>query len=100
MIFKIVKPEGKKEEIDVHKTMDIGTSYSDFTEALIEAGAGYGVYDYHKTLDDGRCIKKIVFFSWVPDDAKMKERMLVGATCESFKGQLEGVRTCIQATDV
>ena len=47
----------------------------------------------------GRKRDSVCFIGWTPDNAKIRQKMLYGATQESFKGTLEGIKSTIVAHD-
>lgn len=60
----------------------------------------YGVYDHSFTDKEGCQKSKIIFITWVPDDAKIKAKMMYAASKDTFRQQLDGVHLEMQATDV
>eukprot|EP00949_MAST-11_sp_MAST-11-sp1_P003538 g3538.t1 len=102
VIFHITKKNGM-EVIDVdkvgEKNSDQDASWDEFCDNLPEDSGRYGVFDIRWTMDDGRLRDSVCFVGWTPDNCKIRQKMLYGATLESFKGQLEGIKSTIVAHD-
>jgi len=43
--------------------------------------------------------EKLVLFSWCPDTAKVKKKMLYSSSFEALKKAFDGSVTCVQAND-
>ncbi|KAJ5078507.1 cofilin/actin-depolymerizing factor [Anaeramoeba ignava] len=84
----IIEKIGEKEE-----------KFEDFVSNFIEKKSRYGVYCVNYELDDGSKRSKIVFFSWIPRGASIKEKMLFATSKSKFKRELVGLSVEIQATD-
>lgn len=67
-------------EIVVDTFGDKTKNYDDFTECLPPTECRYGVYDLDFTTVDGRNANKLVFISWSPDVAKIKNKMVYAAS--------------------
>mmetsp|Transcript_21944 Transcript_21944/g.26727 ORF Transcript_21944/g.26727 Transcript_21944/m.26727 type:complete len:163 (+) Transcript_21944:385-873(+) len=52
-----------------------------------ERKGAYGTFDF-TTEVDGLKICKGIFVTWAPGDIKIRQRMLIGATAESFRAEL------------
>lgn len=68
------------EEIVVDTFGDKSKNYDDFCAALPPSECRYGVFDLDFTTSDGRQGNKIVFISWSPDVAKIKNKMVYAAS--------------------
>ncbi|CAK0782710.1 hypothetical protein CVIRNUC_005905 [Coccomyxa viridis] len=82
---------------------DVGdkeSSYEDFLSVLPSSDCRYGVYDYQFTNSEGCIFNKLVFYSWAPDAAKIKAKMMYASTKDFFKGFLDGLSVELQASDV
>lgn len=44
------------------------------------------------------CINKLIFISWVPDDARPKRKMIFASSKETFKHHLPGIVKDFQAS--
>ena len=55
-------------------------------------------FDYKTT--DGRDADKVILLSWIPDTAKIKQKMSYAGTKEAVKSALVGVALNINATDL
>jgi len=89
--------------IKVETTGGRDKKYDDFIEDLTKHGDGdcrYGLFDYPYTVTcqgAGEAHKeKLVLFSWCPDTAKVKRKMIYSSSFEALKKKFEGYRT-IQA---
>jgi cofilin len=74
-------------------------TYEDFCSELPENDCRYGVIDLDfKTVDD-RPTSKLVFITWNPDTAAVRNKMLYSGSKEALKTALNGVGIHINATD-
>lgn len=96
MIYKIGE-EAKK--IWIEKKGEKDKSYDDFVADLPENGCRYGLIDLDFETDDGRPTSKLVFISWNPDTAKIRDKMLYSGSKEALRSALVGVGIHINATD-
>ncbi|KDQ13765.1 hypothetical protein BOTBODRAFT_33205 [Botryobasidium botryosum FD-172 SS1] len=85
-------------EIVVEKT-STSTNYSDFLNDLPEDRCKWGVYDFDFELNDGGKRNKLIFFSWSPDGARIKEKMLFASSKDALRRSLVGIANEIQGTD-
>ena len=67
-------------EIVVDTFGDKSKTYDDFTACLPANECRYGVFDLDFTTLDGRQGNKLVFISWSPDTAKIKNKMVYAAS--------------------
>eukprot|EP00043_Microstomoeca_roanoka_P020690 m.253722 g.253722 ORF g.253722 m.253722 type:complete len:141 (+) comp17291_c0_seq1:89-511(+) len=74
--------------------------YDEFLSKLPADKCRYGVFDFKYTLNDGGQRNKIVFFTWTPDSASIKDKMLFASSKDALKKQLNGIHTEIQGTDL
>lgn len=63
-------------EIVVDTFGDKSKTYDDFTACLPPTECRYGVFDLDYVTRDGRDANKLVFISWSPDTAKIKNKMV------------------------
>lgn len=94
IIFTLSKD---KTEIVVEKE-SIAGDYEDFTEDLPGSECRWAVYDLEFNTDDGKR-NKLVFVSWSPDTAKIKDKMVASASKDALRRSLVGIAVDIQATD-
>jgi cofilin len=59
----------------------------------------YIVYDLEIDTDEGKR-QKIVFITWNPSNAKVKQKMIYAGTQSELKKKLNGIQIEIQATDL
>jgi len=85
-------------EIVVEKSSD-SQSYDDFIKDLPEDGCRWAVYDLEFEKEDGGKRNKICFYSWAPDDAKVKAKMVFASSKDALRRSLVGISTEIQGTD-
>mmetsp|Transcript_21448 Transcript_21448/g.66163 ORF Transcript_21448/g.66163 Transcript_21448/m.66163 type:complete len:138 (-) Transcript_21448:1043-1456(-) len=74
-------------------------SMADFQKELTDLPK-YVVVDFDYTTTDGRPADKIILISWIPDSAKIKEKMKYSGTKEAVKSALQGIALNINATDL
>jgi len=93
--------------IKVETTGGRDKKYDDFIEDLTKHGDGdcrYGLFDYPYTVTcqgAGEAHKeKLILFSWCPDTAKVKRKMIYSSSFEALKKKLEGVGKYMQANDM
>ena len=96
--FYTYKIENKK-TIVIDKKGARDASYEDFVAEMPEDDCRYGVIDLDfKTVDD-RPTSKLVFITWNPDTASIRNKMLYSGSKEALKTALNGVGIHINATD-
>ncbi|KAH9080581.1 Cofilin/tropomyosin-type actin-binding protein-domain-containing protein [Lactarius deliciosus] len=94
IIFTLSKD---KTEIVVEKE-SIAGDYEDFTEDLPALECRWAVYDLELNTEEGKC-NKLVFVSWLPDTAKIKDKTLASSSEDALRRSLEGIALDIQATE-
>ncbi|ORX45795.1 hypothetical protein BCR36DRAFT_585551 [Piromyces finnis] len=97
--YIIYKISDNLKEVVVEKTGD-ESEYDDFVANLPENECRYAVYDFNYTNDEGGKRTKIVFYTWSPDTARIKMKMVYAATKEAIKKKLDGIYVEIQCTDL
>ncbi|PLW07295.1 hypothetical protein PCANC_21556 [Puccinia coronata f. sp. avenae] len=86
-------------EIIVEKVSE-SLSYDDFLHDLPETSCRYAVYDFEYDLADAEGKRnKLCFFTWSPDDAKIKNKMIYAASKRALREALVGIGLEIQGTD-
>ena len=86
-------------EIVVSKTSD-SSNYDDFLAELPPAECRYAIYDFEFQKGDEGKRNKICFFTWSPDESKVKQKMLYASSKEALRKALVGIATEIQGTDL
>ncbi|RDX53549.1 recombinant Actophorin, partial [Lentinus brumalis] len=86
-------------EIVVEKKGGLSSSYDDFIADLPEQDCRWAVYDFDFEKEDGGKRSKITFFSWSPDDSKVKQKMLFASSKDALRRSLVGIAAEIQGTD-
>ncbi|KAF9331687.1 cofilin [Podila minutissima] len=96
--YIIYKLSEDNKSIEVEKTSEASATYDDFVQQLPEDDCRYAVYDFDYTLPDGPR-NKIVFFTWSPDNSKIKAKMIYASSKDALRKQLQGIGAEIQGTD-
>ncbi|KAI0357505.1 recombinant Actophorin [Trametes cingulata] len=86
-------------EIIVEKKSPPTSTYDDFLADLPEGECRWAVYDFDFEKDDGGKRSKITFYSWSPDDSKVKQKMLFASSKDALRRSLVGIAAEIQGTD-
>ncbi|KAG6336991.1 hypothetical protein ID866_2092 [Astraeus odoratus] len=73
-------------------------NYGEFLKYLPEGECRWAVYDL-EFEKDGAKRNKICFFSWAPDNAKIKQKMVFASSRDALKRRLDGIHIEIQASD-
>ncbi|KAH3901576.1 Cofilin [Saccharomycodes ludwigii] len=88
-----------KTSIIVKETSTDG-SYDSFLEKLPENDCLYAVYDFEYDIGSGEGKRsKIVFYTWSPDTAPVRSKMVYASSKDALRRALNGVSTDIQGTD-
>jgi cofilin len=95
MLYKI---ENKK-TIEIADKGERTKTFDDFCNCLPDDDCRYGLIDLEFTTTDGRPTSKLVFITWNPDTASIRNKMLYSGSKESIKGALNGVGIHINCTD-
>ncbi|ETW02545.1 hypothetical protein H310_06030 [Aphanomyces invadans] len=105
--FRYVTFKIENNEFVVDKTGPREHTYEDFAKAL--AGdltapnpvyeCRHGVIDLDCTSKDGRSVAKLVFVSWSPENASIKNKMVYSSSKEALKSVCVGVGIFLNATD-
>ncbi|KAI0057127.1 hypothetical protein BV25DRAFT_1831493 [Artomyces pyxidatus] len=74
------------------------SDYDEFLGDLPETECRWAVYDFEYEKE-GAKRNKICFFSWAPDDAKIKAKMLFASSKDALRRSLVGIAAEIQGTD-
>ncbi|KAJ1772148.1 cofilin [Coemansia sp. RSA 1813] len=72
--------------------------YEKFIGRFPENDGRYAVYDFDYTRDGGKR-NKVLFFTWAPDNAPVKSKMLYASSKKDIEQRLTGTALVIQATD-
>lgn len=76
------------------------TDYEAFVEKLPENDCRYAIYDFEYELGGGEGKRsKIVFYTWSPDNAPVRSKMIFASSKDSLRRALNGVASDIQGTD-
>lgn len=74
-------------------------SHEEFCEKYLTDSPCYVCVDFDYETRDGRPSDKIVLISWIPDTAKVRQKMTFAGTKEAVKSALQGIGLNINATD-
>lgn len=96
--YYIYKIENKN-KIVIEKSGERSLTYDDFASSLPENEPRYGLIDLEFQTKDGRPTSKLIFISWNPDTAKVRDKMIYSSSKEAIKSALNGVGIHINATD-
>mmetsp|Transcript_7473 Transcript_7473/g.7413 ORF Transcript_7473/g.7413 Transcript_7473/m.7413 type:complete len:144 (+) Transcript_7473:65-496(+) len=97
--FIIFALNDQKTEIVVEET-STNKDYDAFLEKLPENECKYAIYDFEYEIGGGEGKRsKIVFFTWSPDTAPIKSKMIYASSKDALRRALNGVSSDIQGTD-
>lgn len=88
-----------KKTIVIESKGERSKTYEDFCAALPADDCRYGLIDLDFTTVDDRPTSKLVFITWNPDTASVRNKMLYSGSKEALKSTLNGVGIHINATD-
>ncbi|XP_013409751.1 cofilin [Lingula anatina] len=114
VIFKIVDHNGKAlSAISVDRTScstgqkdqdEQGKAYQEFLDYLRDTEEKreccYALFDYGYTQENSTWKNSVIFFSWNPENAIIKQKMLYTASVKDFVAKLEGIGKTIQANSM
>ncbi|TGZ76988.1 hypothetical protein EX30DRAFT_324087 [Ascodesmis nigricans] len=97
---KTIIKEKTSEDDDLHTNAlpKEEEAYEKFLAALPELDCRYAIYDFEFDVGEGKR-SKICFFTWSPDDAPVKAKMIYSSSKDGLRRALAGVHTEIQGTD-
>ncbi|KAL1571203.1 ADF-H domain-containing protein [Candida albicans] len=97
--FVIFTLNDEKTQIVVEQT-STEQEYDAFLEKLPENECRYAVYDFEYDIGGGEGKRsKIVFFTWSPDTAPVRAKMVYASSKDSLRRALNGVAADVQGTD-
>ncbi|KAM0853119.1 hypothetical protein ACQ4PT_051301 [Festuca glaucescens] len=97
--FIVFKIDEKAMEIKVERLGETSHGYEEFTNSLPADECRYAVYDLDFVTDENCQKSKIFFFSWSPDTARTRSKMLYASSKDRFRREMDGIQCEIQATD-
>ncbi|XP_013406322.1 cofilin isoform X1 [Lingula anatina] len=114
VIFKIVDHNGKAlSAIGVDRTScssgqqdqeEQDKAYQEFLDYLRDTEEKreccYALFDYGYTQENSTWKSSIIFFSWSPENAIIKQKMLYAASVKDFLAKLQGIDKSIQANSM
>ena len=96
--FLILVIENEKEVVIGENCTDRAASWESFVAKLPSDAPCYAIFDYEWNTPDGKR-DKILFISWNPDNAKIKQKMLYASTKGGVTQSLQGGYQEIAASD-
>lgn len=96
--YIIYKVSDDLKSIEVVKQSE-DADYDNFVKELPSDDCRWAVYDFAYKTADGGDRNKIVFYSWAPEDAKVKSKMLYSSSKEGLRKVLNGLAVEVQGTD-
>ncbi|ELU38957.1 cofilin/tropomyosin-type actin-binding domain-containing protein [Rhizoctonia solani AG-1 IA] len=95
--YVIFKLSEDMKQIVVDKTSD-DPSYETFVKDLPEDEPRWAVYDVQYEKSGAGQRNKLTFFSWNPDSATIKKKMVYSSSKEAIRKSLDGIAAEIQGT--
>jgi len=97
--FIIYKLSDDKKNVVVEQTSE-SADYDEFLSQLPLADCRYAIYDFEYVLGGGEGKRsKICFFTWSPDDAPVRSKMIYASSKEALRRSLAGIQAEVQGTD-
>ncbi|KAJ7600888.1 actin cross-linking [Mycena floridula] len=84
--------------IIVEKT-STSKDYEEFLTDLPETECRWAVYDFEFEKEGAGKRNKLCFYSWSPDDAKIKNKMVFASSKDALRKALVGISVDVQGTD-
>ncbi|KAG8942721.1 cofilin [Tulasnella sp. 424] len=97
--YVIYKLNPNMTEIIVDKSSK-DTDYETFLGDLPVDEPRWAVYDFEYSKGDAGKRNKLVFYSWNPDGAKIKQKMVYASSRDTLRKALVGIAAEIQGTDL
>jgi len=72
--------------------------YDVFLSKLPEKECRYAIYDFAYTNDEGAPRNKILFYTWSPDDAPIRSKMISSSSKDALRRSLTGIQIEVQGT--
>ncbi|KAF8978251.1 cofilin [Entomortierella lignicola] len=95
--YVLFKLTDDRKSIIVEKDSETGT-YNEFLTALPNDDCRWAVFDFKFSVPEGER-NKIVFYSWQPDSAYIKNKMLYSAATDALRRALNGFSKEIKGSD-
>ncbi|CCK70556.1 cofilin KNAG_0E02970 [Huiozyma naganishii CBS 8797] len=84
----------------VVKETSTDDSYDAFLEKLPENDCLYAVYDFEYEISGSEGKRsKIIFYTWSPDTAPIRSKMVYASSKDALRRALNGISTDVQGTD-
>ncbi|KAE8330150.1 hypothetical protein BDV39DRAFT_36982 [Aspergillus sergii] len=98
--YVIYRLSADYKEIVVDKTGSIDSTYEDFIGDVPEHDCRWAVYDFETKLDEDSQIRRLIFISWCPDDARIKSKMIYTSSTDTLRRRLVGIGLQITGTEL
>ncbi|CAO1613359.1 unnamed protein product [Parajaminaea phylloscopi] len=95
-IIYALSPDNR--EIIVAKTSS-SADYDEFIKELPAQECRYAIYDFEYEKGDEGKRNKICFYTWSPDESKIKQKMVYASSKDALRRALVGISAEIQGTD-
>lgn len=96
--YLILRLSDDLKSIIVEKT-GTDNNYETFLQDLPELECRWAVYDFEYEKEGEGKRSKLIFFSWSPDSAKIKSKMVYASSRDALRRSLDGISAEIQGTD-
>jgi len=73
-------------------------NYDTFLADLPETDCRYAVYDFDYETSEGKR-QKLCFYTWSPDDAPVRSKMVYASSKDALRRALNGVHADVQGSD-
>jgi len=99
--FILFKIGNDKKTIIIDKKVDNFDSYDDFLKTIedVEKQCRYAIVDISFETTDNRPTSKMVMVSWIPDTAKIREKMMYAGSKQALQSSCSGIGIQIDASD-
>jgi cofilin len=97
--YIIYKVADDNKTIRVLKTGTRDDNYTTFLNEFDDECCMYAIYDFKFDSADGGKRSKLVFISWSPEKASVKQKMIYSSSKDALRRSLNGIHTEIQGTD-
>ena len=85
--------------IEVEKTAPPEKTYDDFIEDLPKNDVRYAIFHLEYFLEDESYRNKFIFITWAPDEAPIRQKMLIASNKRTVKNYFPGIAPEIACVD-
>ncbi|OMJ13171.1 Cofilin [Smittium culicis] len=97
--FAIFKINDSRTQIILDKVSS-SEDYQDFVNELPTDDCRFAIYDFSYEVEGAGTRHKLCFYSWSPDTAKIRPKMLYASSKDAIRKRLDGINNEIQCTDL